>query len=282
MFFRFYNQPGRNLPLEQQLELRNELLAIAQTGLNPVPDYQCLSSRPDALDDKLIVVAYTGADPKNDDEGEMNQEEEQNQSKPRTRAVGFTSAIYLTVPDVDRAVLHTGLTVAVPSVQRTGILAHLFSQLFLHVLPLHPEGIWITTLAAVLSSLVQSEKVLYNTYPCPRAPTRQSQNHSLREHLAIARAIDAQYRAQLLISPDAEWDAESFVFRGSVDWDKAEVFKKDVDDARFWHRDGGANAFFRGLMRPGKGDEVLLVGFINEERLCEAIEQWQRQLKARL
>ncbi|KAF7369116.1 Membrane protein [Mycena venus] len=175
MFFRFYNQPGRNLPQEKQRELRNELLTIAQTCLHPVPDYQCLSSRPDALENKLIVVAYNGTDPENDEAGTKEQP---------PSAVGFTSAMYLDVPDVEHAVLHTGLTVAVPAVQRTGILAHLFSQLFLHVMPLHPDGMWVTTLAAVLSSLVQSEKVLYNTYPCPATP----ENPSLSPPPATARA----------------------------------------------------------------------------------------------
>ncbi|KAF7377590.1 Membrane protein [Mycena sanguinolenta] len=218
MFFRFYHHPGRHLPLSKQVELRKELLAIAQTSFNPIPDYQCLSSRPDALDDKLIVVAYTGTDPAEGD-GEENKEPDRSPCP-----VAFTSAMYLDVADLEHAVLHTGLTIAAPSVQRTGILVQLFAQLFLHVMPLHPDGVWVTTLAAVLSSLVQSATMLCNTYPCP--PNYQSNQQPRREHLAIARAVDERYRAQLLISPDAEWDAESFVFRGSMDWSAAEVFKK--------------------------------------------------------
>jgi hypothetical protein len=276
MFFRFHHHPGRHLPLDKQTELRNELLAIARTCLNPVPDYQCLSSRPDALEDKLIVVAYSGTDPELVDEGKINQESDR---RP-PRAVAFTSAMYLDVPDVAHVVLHTGLTVAVPSVHRTGILGELFAQLFLHVVPLNPEGMWVTTLAAVLSSLVLSEKVLTKTYPCP--PTRRGHRllQPLPEHLAIARAIDERHRAQLLISQDAEWDPEKFVFRGSMDWDAAEVFKKDADNPKFWHRDREATAFFGGLMRSGKGDEVLMVGFVDEERLLEGVA-WQRQ-KARM
>lgn len=275
MFFRFYDRPGRHLARDKQKVLQKELLEIAQTGLNPVPDYQCLSSRPEALDDKLIVVAYTGTDPENDDG--TNQEQEQ--SPPR--AVAFTSTVFLDVPDVDHPVLHSGLTIAVPSLHRTGILAELFAQLFLHIIPVHPDGIWVTSLAAVLSSLVQFEKALHNTYPCPPARQDPSQRLPSRDHLAIARAIDEKYRAQLLISPAAVWDAQSFVFRGSMNWEAAESFKKDEDDVRFWHRDSDANAFFRGLMRQGMGDEVLLVGFINAEMMWKGIEQWQQQ-KARL
>ncbi|KAJ6504108.1 hypothetical protein C8R47DRAFT_968766 [Mycena vitilis] len=267
MFFRYYDCLGRRLPSAKQTELRNELLEVAQTALNPVPDYQCLSARPGALDDKLIVVANG-----------LN-------SKGRPRAVAFTSAFYLNVPAVDHPVLHTGLTVAVPSLQRTGILAQLFVQLFQHVVPLHPRGMWVTALAGVLSSLVQSERVLENTCPCPPSRQNPAGRQRQHEHLAIARAINERYRAPLLISPAAIWDEESFVFRGSMDWEAAETFKKDVDDARFWHRDKAANEFFRGLIRPGSGDEVLLVGFMNAERLRTEIEQWRhatRKLEARL
>ncbi|KAF8201241.1 hypothetical protein K438DRAFT_1581951 [Mycena galopus ATCC 62051] len=260
MFFRFYDRPGHHLPLEEQAVLKKELFAIAQTSFDPVPDYQCLSSRSDALEDKLIVVAYTDG-------------------PESSRAVAFTSAIYLDVPDVPHAVLHTGLTIAMPRVQRTGILMQLFVKLFLHEMPLHPGGMWVTTLAAVLSSLVQTGTMLSKPYPWVATPTRQPQPQ--REHLAIARAIDERYRGKMLIAPDAVWDAEHFVFRGSVDWEAGEGFKKDGDDARFWHRDGGANDFFRGLMRPGKGDEVLLIGFIDEDRMWEVIERWQQQ-KSRL
>ena len=122
--------PGLHLPLSQQAALRAELREIAQAALFPVPDYQCLSSSRNALDDKLIVVAYTGS--KDDDEANE-------QTDPR-HAVAFASAVYLDVPTIELAVIHTGLTVAVPSLQRTGILAQLYAQLFLNVMPLHGHG----------------------------------------------------------------------------------------------------------------------------------------------
>ncbi|KAJ7750381.1 hypothetical protein DFH07DRAFT_545311 [Mycena maculata] len=264
MFFRFYNQPGLYLSPAEQRALRKELLEVGKASLDPMPNYQCLSSRPNALDDKLIVVAYI--DPENS--GDKQQAHSQ-------RAVAFTSAIYLDVPNVDHVVLHTGLTIAIPSLQRTGILAQLFTQLFANVVPLHPRGMWVTTLAAVLSSLVQSEKTLYKTHPCP-PERRQKEKQSLkplREHLHIARAIDERHRAKLLISPAAVFDDEAFVFRESLDWDAAASFRKDVDDVKFHHRDNGANQYFRGLMRAGKGDEVLLIGFFDGARMWEVLEQ---------
>ncbi|KAJ7040658.1 hypothetical protein C8F04DRAFT_224184 [Mycena alexandri] len=241
-------------------KLREQLIDIAQAGLHPIPDYQCLSSRSDVLDDKPIVVGYSGTG----DNGGIT-----NSNFPQP--VGFTSAIYL-VPGIDHPVLHTGLTVAIPSLQRTGIVMQLFAHLFLRVMPMHTGGMWVTTLAAVSSSLVQTEKVLYKTHSSPQ------NRSSLPAHLVIARAIDNPYRPSLLISPDATWDEERFVFRGSMDWHAADSFKKDIDDVHFWRRDGGVNAYFHRLMRLGKGDEMLLVGIVDAERVWETIEQWQPRL----
>ncbi|KAK7052228.1 hypothetical protein R3P38DRAFT_2859204 [Favolaschia claudopus] len=288
MFFRCYNRPGLTLSLPEQQELRKELLSVARTCFNPVPDYQCLSSRPDALDDKIIIVAYAEADSMNFEEETKNRRKD-NTSHGEHCAVAFTSTLFLDdVPGVRNPVLHTGLTVAIPSVHRTGILAELFAQLFLNVVPMHPEGMWVTTLAAVLSSLVQSERALARSYPSPSAKRSMDNDGPPRpssEYYSIARAIDKRYRAQLLISPKAIWDEESFVFRGSLDWDNQEAdgFKKDVDDKRYWHRDEASNVFFRGLMREGKGDEVLLIGFVNEEILWKKLEELQqRQAEKRL
>lgn len=269
MFFRFYDKPGLRLPVAAQAGLRKELLEIAQVSLDPVPDYQCLSSRPDALDDKVIVVAYTGTE----DDAKRKQE--------ISRAVAFASALYLDVPGVEHAVLHTGLTVALPSVHRTGILVQLYAQLFQNTIPRHPQGMWVTTTSAHLTILVQSEKALYNTYPRPPdALAKQRPPKPSQQHLDIARAIDERYRAKLLISPQAEFDEEMFVFRGSLDWpgDEAACFKKELDDVRFWHRNANANQYFRALMRPGKGDEVLLIGFMDAERLRNAVEEMRSRL----
>ncbi|KAJ7705489.1 hypothetical protein B0H17DRAFT_1038119, partial [Mycena rosella] len=143
LFFRFYDQPGFHLPVDKQAELRKELLQMAHASLDPVPNYQCLSSVPDALDDKIIESSDAYPPP-----CRIHVRRLPRRSRPRA------------------CIIHTGLTVAVPSLQRTGILMQLFVQLFQHVMALHPHGMWATALAAVLSSLVQSEKVLYNAHPC--------------------------------------------------------------------------------------------------------------------
>ncbi|KAJ7196289.1 hypothetical protein GGX14DRAFT_403489 [Mycena pura] len=264
MFFRFYDHPGVHLPPAQQAVLRRELLEIARASMNPVPDYQCLSSSADALDDKLIVVAY------------IDSADSERSQIPR--AVAFTSALFLDVPAVAHPVLHAGLTVAIPALRRTGIVAQLFVALYQNMIPCHPHGFWVTTLAAVLSSLVKAEKMLCNTHPAP--PHRRLGMRSTgpqEAHLAIARAISERHRAALLISPTAEWDEAQFVFRGSLSWDAALCFQKDVDDVRFWHRDKSSNEFFHQLLRPGMGDEVLHVGFANVEKLGKLFGGRQRR-----
>ncbi|KAJ7058928.1 hypothetical protein C8F01DRAFT_1147564 [Mycena amicta] len=245
MFLRFYDRPGITLPPHDQVQLRADLLEVAQTAFDPVPDYQCLSSDANALQDKLIVVAYVEVD-------------ETKKPKP----IAFASALFLDVPDVtiQHAVLDTGLSVAIPSARRTGILAQLFVELYANVLPHHPRGIWVVTLAAVISSLVQAEKSLDNTFP-------SSSGHGTpaAEHLAIARTVNARYRPTLLISPRATWDEEHFVFRGSIESQGPTAgFLKSPEDTRYWHRDKGASEYFRGLL--GEGDEVLLVGFMDWKR----------------
>ncbi|KAJ7131219.1 hypothetical protein C8R44DRAFT_871741 [Mycena epipterygia] len=99
-----FNSPSRALPIKR----------------SRVPDHR---SRPDRLDENVIVVAYTGT------------EDDAKRKLAIPRAVAFTSVMYLNVPGVEYAILHTGLAFAVPSVHRTGILAQLFVQLLQNTIP---------------------------------------------------------------------------------------------------------------------------------------------------
>ncbi|KAJ7244193.1 hypothetical protein B0H12DRAFT_1073828 [Mycena haematopus] len=83
------------------------------------------------LEDKLIVAAYCGTDPQEDDGEAMSQELDQS-----PRPVAFTSAMHLVVGGVEQDVLPTSLTIATPGVQWTGIVVQLLVQLFLHAMPL--------------------------------------------------------------------------------------------------------------------------------------------------
>ena len=50
--------------------------------------------------------------------------------------IAFTSAVIITVPELpeaERDVLHTGLTVIAPEYRRKGMLVQLFTRLILHI-----------------------------------------------------------------------------------------------------------------------------------------------------
>ncbi|KAJ7128730.1 hypothetical protein C8R44DRAFT_778565 [Mycena epipterygia] len=118
-----------------------------------------------------------------------------------------------------------------------------FSYLF--NIPYLPSTYKRSSTCTILSSLVQSENALYNTYPCrPDALAKQQTLKPSQQHLDIAPA------ELLLVSPEAAFDEEMFVFRGSLDWDE-----------------GACN-----------GNEVLLIGFIDAERLRNAVEEWRSRV----
>ncbi|KAH7036819.1 hypothetical protein B0J12DRAFT_765279 [Macrophomina phaseolina] len=246
MQFRFYDKPGLWMTPAAQHALRQTLLHIAATSLRPVPDYQCLSSAPDALDDKLIVVAHAG-DP------------------ATTPAIAFTSAFFIAVSALapPRPVLHTGLTVVDPAHRRRGVVMQLFAQVAARVFPRYGrDGLWVTCLAEVPSSLGLVTQYLEAVFPSPEA----APGPPPETHRAIARAVSEGERARMLISPGAVLDEERFVFRGSNDWSEGECFKKDPRDERWLHREPEWNRFFSDMLKAGSGDEVLQVGFCSRER----------------
>ncbi|EKM53445.1 uncharacterized protein PHACADRAFT_259834 [Phanerochaete carnosa HHB-10118-sp] len=82
-------------------DLVEELRALAATCLNPLLEYQCLSTAPTALDDKLIVMM---------------------RGKQTACLLAFVSAVYLQVSLREGAptstILHTGLTCIAPALRR--------------------------------------------------------------------------------------------------------------------------------------------------------------------
>jgi hypothetical protein len=179
------------------------------------------------------------------------------------RLVGFISAMALPhVEGIEQPVVHTGLVVIHPEYRRSNaILQHLYGNLFVTLLMRYPRGLWLTCLAEVVSSLVNIAIYAKDVYPSPHVQKPGP------AHLRIASAVDASYRAQMLISPEAVFDRNAFVFRGSNDHDEGRVFMKDVDDRQFWHRDDKASEYFRKLLSKNGGDEVLQVGFLDAEHL---------------
>jgi len=236
-----FERPGLEWPPEKKLELIHELRALAVQCFPSLPDYQCLSlSSPNALDDKLIAVA------RRDGTGEV---------------IGFSSAVLLEVPQVG-TVLHTGLTCTHPSERRSGLTIGLFANLFGHLLSMF-DGVWLTNLAAIPSSLVSIYLVASNVFPSPDVSTPSL------NHLAIAQAVSDSHRHTMMISPDAVFDSASFVFRDSNP--SGSPFRKNVNDPALQHRNSQINDFYRNFLNGGEGDELLQVGFFDSDKVTEVL-----------
>lgn len=241
--FQVLDRPALVLSTAARSGLVHELRALAATCLQPLPDYQCLSTAPDALDDKLIVIM---------------------RDKPTKRIIAFVSAVYLKVrllstSTEESTVLHTGLTCVAPALRRQGLVMPLFLHLFayLRARPTFAKGLWLTSLAEVPSTLGNIGEYITDVFPSPgrTAPSDV--------HLRIARVVDTRYRATMLVAPTARFDEETFVFRGSNP--PGSCFRKDTDDPRYHHRDASINEFYRKLLGRNEGNEVLQVGFLDWE-----------------
>lgn len=250
-----YDRPGKTLPPNERTRLASDLRACAALSLHPLPDYQCIASAPDALNDKLIVTIRRTHD---------------------AAIVAFMSAVYLAIPadpDTDDApltVVHTGLTCIIPGLRRTGLLKPLFLRATLHLREHATEhGLWLTSLAEVPSSLGSVLQYATCVYPAPGAPPPSS------THLRIADAVSARFRGTMRIAPEAVFDRAQFMFRGSNA--PGSCFRKDALDLRWRHRDEAVNAFYAGILGRNEGNEVLQVGFLDFKRLFGMFGQSQKK-----
>lgn len=234
--------PLEDLAEEDLRDLQKEMQQLGTLCLTRLPNYQVfIPNIRDAFDNKHIVLV-----------------------RQNGTLVAFVSALALQIPEIERPVVHTGLVVIHPHHRRSNaLLQHLYGNLFVALLMRHPDGLWLTSLAEVVSSLVNISIYAKSVYPSPG--TTPSRSHSV-----VARGIDRHYRGTMLISPDAVFDDMKFVFRGSNDHDAGRMFMKDVDDKQFWHRDEEASQYYRRLFRKDKGDEVLQVGFLDAAHLQKA------------
>ncbi|KAK2012420.1 hypothetical protein LZ32DRAFT_559723 [Colletotrichum eremochloae] len=242
--------PGLTMGKDEATALQDALCHLGALCLRPFPKYQVLDkASPTALNDKLIVVArYDG------------------------QIIAFLSAVWLPITTLDRPLLHSGLTVIHPAYRSSGISLDLFAHLFLHLISNHPEGLWMSTLATVISSLVNMSKYTTQVFPSPEWSSLHPAGQPSSQHLAIAREISANHRDKMLVSPGAVFDEDAFVFRDSRNPGQGEAFWKDVDDQTYWHRDREASMFFRKLLRPNTGDEVLQISFLDPKHIAKHSE----------
>jgi hypothetical protein len=177
------------------LKLVHQLRTVAALSLDPLPEYQYLSTASGAFDDKLIVIMR--------------------EAPSVQRTVAFVSALYLKAPlqgsTADEVtVVRVGLTCIAPDLQRYGLTATLFFRLFTHLRaqPEFARGVPVTALAEVPSSLGSIAQ--YATDVCP-SPGRVAPSP---KHLSVADVVSERYRNRMLIAPEAMFDRKRFVFRG--------------------------------------------------------------------
>ncbi|KAK0739477.1 hypothetical protein B0T21DRAFT_346784 [Apiosordaria backusii] len=191
-----YEQPGLNIPPSEQHALQQELIAFASAHLNPLRIYNIFdTSDPTALNDKIIVTIRLGPP---------------SPSPPSQKGdlVALLTASLLPISFLPTPLLDAGLTLIHPLHRKSpqSIKRLLFGTLFLCVFPRYPSGVWLASIAEVITSLVQISRYTLHCYPSPSWPSGTL--------------------------PEAEFDEEKFVFRGSNDTPEGRVFMKDVDDSR--------------------------------------------------
>lgn len=231
----FLYRPGITLSEADCQRLVEETRHVAGTCFDTLPDYQIMRGTPQELNDKVIAVAR----------------------RADGRMAGFCSCVLLPVEGLGD-VLHLGLTCVHPDDRSAGLTHKLTGKALLSYMVRHkPLGrkLWISNCAAVLSSLGSVAQHFEAVFPTPFEA-----NQAMPEHILIAEAVDRLYRDKIYIMDDAVFDAEHFVFRGSV---RNTVFQKEEGDIRYHHRKPRLNDFYKDKMDFQNGDEVLQIGFIS-------------------
>lgn len=246
--FDVYDRPGKQWSPQKCRDVVQELREFASAFLNPLPDYQCLSLAPGALDDKLLVIVRQESAP--------------------YKIVAFTSSVLIEMPflkefDACTTVLHGGLTCVSPSVRGSNLTIQLTYYTWAHMSQEHPDGFWTTNVAEVISSLGNFGIYTRHCYPHPSVPK------PLEIQRRIAQEISLHHRGSMDISPDAIFDPETFVFKGSNP--PGSCFRKDSEDKRYHHRSQKETEYFRALLGRNEGNEVLQVGLLSLDILLQIL-----------
>lgn len=234
------DRPGMTQSMEQIFSLRTQLCQLGHLCFDPLPNYQVFElPSSTSFHDKIIVLA-----------------------KQNGELIAFLSAVVLPISGSKDPVVHTGLTVIHPRNRKSGVIHSLFAAFFLHLFSVYPEGVWLSTLSGIVTSLGHIATYTSDVFPSPRWNEEHPSAQPSDTHLHIAREINAKHRRKMLIPPETYFDESAFVFRapkptlsGSSSVDAENVLKHD-------HRDLTLTRFYRGLLR-GPGDEVLQVSYFN-------------------
>lgn len=211
-----------------------ELRQVGTLCLEPLPDYQVFLGTREALSDKVITTARDG-------DGTL---------------IGFCSAVLLPIEGVGR-VLHLGLTCVHPAARGKrltyALVEHLVIRYFVTKRLL--GRLWVTNVAAVLSSLGNFARSFFGVYPSPWSHADPGPTV-----WRIAEAFDARYRHVAYVQPWATFDRATFVFRGSG---RGTCFQKEADATEFHHREAPLNDYYKPMLNWDDGDEMLQIGSLS-------------------
>lgn len=228
-----YHRPGLHMGHSELQRFHGEILAVAESCLDEIPYYQCLTGDVKQYQRLIIAVARD----------------------PQGRMIGFCSAYLLEAGELGD-ILHLGLTCVRPDARGGGLTHKLTAKVVIGHLVRTSwiTPVWISNVACVLSSLGNVGLHFEDVYPSPflKNPTN--------EHVAIAKMIDEKFRWELFIDKEATFDAKNFVFRASV---KGNMFQKEEQDSRYRHREEWLNDYYGNLLDFKNGDEVLQIGRIS-------------------
>jgi hypothetical protein len=228
-----YDRPGRYLNQVDLDALIADLKSVASECLDELPDYQCLSGRREEFERLIIAVSRSK-------DGKM---------------LGFCSS-YILDAGAHGQVLHLGLTCVLPLARRMGLTHKLTSKVVTTYLLRYSlfKQSWVSNVACVLSSLGNVALHFDDVYPSPYNSSPS------KEHIAIAKMIDGQYRHELYIRDEAKFNEKNFIFEESV---LGNQFQKSVADKRYHHRSKNLTNFYANLMNFKRGDEVLQIGKVS-------------------
>lgn len=240
--FEVLDRPGMTQSKEDISMLKSRLCQLGHLCFNPLPNYQVFENPSrTSFQDKILVLA-----------------------KQNGETVAFLSAVILPISGMEDPVVHTGLTVIHPSYRKSGIIHRLFAALVLYIFSKYPNGLWLSTLSGIVTSLGHIATYTSDVFPSPQWNDEYPSGQPSDTHLHIAREINAKHRQKMLIAPEAQFDESAFVFRtlkptlvASSPVDAASVLRQN-------HRNPTLTRFYRGLLRD-PGDEVLQISYFRPE-----------------
>ena len=232
-YIEVYDRPGRYLCQVELNKLHQEILSVAGECLEDIPFYQCLTGERKEYE-RLIIAVARGRD------GKM---------------LGFCSSYLLDGADLG-TILHLGLTCVRPLARRMGFTHKLTSKVVMTYLLRYSlfRPSWISNVACVLSSLGNVALHFENVFPSP------FQSSPSPEQVKVAKLINDKFRWELYVNKDAEFEEETFVFKGSV---TGTVFEKSESDLKYHHRNPELTSFYLSLINFETGDEVLQIGKVS-------------------